>query len=153
MKKNEEQQVYNYSKNLGKLGGNVYENIISYNLCKRFYMEDIMYKQEEKSFTFNTNKSIDINELKKDIIEKLIPNNELSIKENREKTEVINDFSKQLNVFYSHQSDYDNIYKLTNDRLELNHQNSFPNNNIRTLNFSDTEKIKEIKYHIIVAMN
>ena len=139
MDKNEGQKADNYSKKLGKLGGNAYESIISYNLSKKFFMEDIMNKKEEKSFTFNTNKTIDINELKKEIIEKLMPSNELSTKENSERTEVIHDFLNQVNKFYTHQSNYDKIYNLANNRPELNRKYFIPNNSIKSLYFTNTK--------------
>ena len=142
MDKNEGQKTDNYSKKLGKLGGNAYENIISYNLSKKFFVEDITNKKEEKSFSFNTNKTIDINELKKEIIEKLMPGNELSVKENNERIEVIHDFLNQINGFYTHQSNYDKIYKLTNHRPELNQENIIQNNSIKTSSFSNTKNNK-----------
>ncbi len=119
----------NFSKKLGKLGGIAYENMISYNISKKFYLEDIDSSPEKKNKNFNTNKSLDINKLKEEIILKLLPSNEVSNSENIERGKTIAGFLDKLNQFYSYQPYYDKIYDSV---LKINNKTSiiklsFPN--------------------------
>jgi len=117
----------NYSKKLGKLGGDTYENMISYNISKKFYLEDINSSLEKKSRHINTNKSLDINKLKEEIILKLLPSNKVIEKENIKRGKTIAGFLDKLN----HKS-----------VSKINNKNSI--SKIPLINFSDSEN-KKIK--------
>lgn len=127
----------NYPKKLGKLGGDAYENMISYNINKKFYLEDIDSLQEKKSRNFNTNKSLDINKLKDEIILKLLPSNKVSNKENIKRGKTIAGFLDKLNQFYCYQPYFGKIYKSVS---KINNKNSITE--IPLSNFSDSENKK-----------
>ena len=123
----------NYSKKLGKLGGEVYKNMISYNISKKFYLEDINSSLEKKSRHINTNKSLDINKLKEEIILKLLPSNKESNKENIKKGKTIAGFLDKLNQFYSYKPHFGKIYKSV-EKIAIT--------KIPLINFSDSENKK-----------
>ena len=127
----------NYSKKLGKLGGEAYKNMISYNISKKFYLEDINSLHEKTRRNFNTNKSLDINKLKEEIILKLLPSNKESNKENIKKGKTIAGFLDKLNQFYSYKPHFGKIYKSVE---KIDNKNS--TTKIPLINFSDSENKK-----------
>ena len=127
----------NYSKKLGKLGGEAYKNMISYNISKKFYLEDIKSSFEKKSRHINTNKSLDINKLKDEIILKLLPSNKVIEKENIKRGKTIAGFLDKLNQFYSYKPHFGKIYKSVE---KIDSKNSITK--IPLINFSDSENKK-----------
>ena len=76
MKTRNETKNKNYSRKLGKLGGEAYEHIVRYKISKKFFVEDLnsdeeIGKIEDNNFYYN--KSFIIDEIKNEIIEKLTP--------------------------------------------------------------------------------
>ena len=128
----------NYSKKLGKLGGTVYENMISYNISKKFFFEDTDYQPENKNKNYNANKPLDINKLKEEIISKLLPSNEISNNENIDRRKTISGFPDKL--FYLNQ------FQPLNDKINQSvskNNNKGSINKISSPNLSDTDSYRK----------
>ena len=143
----------NYSKKLGKLGGTVYENMISYNISKKFFFEDTDYQPENKNKNYNANKPLDINKLKEEIISKLLPSNEISNNENIDRRKTISGFpDKSLYIIICF-----NLYIITtiilfnqfqplNDKINQSvskNNNKGSINKISSPNLSDTDSYRK----------
>ena len=125
----------NYSKKLGKLGGTVYENMISYNISKKFFFEDTDYQPENKNKNYNANKPLDINKLKEEIISKLLPSNEISNNENIDRRKTISGFPDKLNQFQPLNDKINQSVSKNNNKGSIN--------KISSPNLSDTDSYRK----------
>ena len=102
--------IQNYSKKLNNLGGDAFEYMISYNISRKFFIEDINSDLKTKESNFNNSQELDINEIKKEIFNKLSPNNFSDVNDNKKKIKYISDFNTNITEYFSYQKIYDTIY-------------------------------------------
>lgn len=98
------------SKKLNNLGGDAFDYMISYNISKKFFIEDINSDVITKEANFNNNEEQDIIEIKMEIINKLSPNNFLNKNVNKKNMEYISNFNENIIEYFSYQNIYDDIY-------------------------------------------
>ena len=84
--------------------------MISYNISKKFFIEDINSDLKTKESNFNNSQELDINEIKIEIFNRLSPNNFSDINDNNIKIKYISDFNTNIAEYFSYQKVYDNIY-------------------------------------------
>ena len=94
---------------LNNLGGDAFEYMISYNIAQKFFIEDIHTSVENKEDNFNTKQSLDIEEIKRAMIDKLSPIAECNIEDNETKNGYLNEFNDNLIEYFSHQGIYEKI--------------------------------------------
>ena len=83
IKQKKEKNNNGHSKKLSVIGGNAFESNISYKMTYKFFIEDINTNAKSAEKNFNTQQKIDIDEIKKDILDKLSPNQNLTIEQNK----------------------------------------------------------------------
>ena len=90
--------------------GDAFEYLISYNISRKFFIEDINSDLKMKESNFNNSQELDINEIKIEIFNKLLPNNFSDVNDNNKKIQYISDFNTNIAEYFSYQKIYDNIY-------------------------------------------
>ena len=95
---------------MNNLGGDAFEKMISYNISRKFFIEDINSDVKAKESNFNNDEELDLNEIKMEILNNLSPNNILNREDNNKKAQYISDFNKNIIEYFSYQSIYDNIF-------------------------------------------
>ncbi len=124
--------------------------MISYNISRKCFIEDINSDVKTKESNFINDENIDINEIKMEIVNKLSTDNFSKKDDNNKKIKYISDFNKNITEYFSYQSIYDNIY-IQSDSMRSGMPSSekeykFDNNNNENLKLNMRQpKKKEYK--------
>ena len=132
------------SHKLKNLGGVAFESMIGYKMLNKFFIEDIKIADN-----FNTEQSLNISDMNKEIINKLYPTPSSSIEENKERNVISFNFTENVNYYYSLQNEYNDIYIKSESSSSLSSNNeshksdeSSKNKKIKTKNIAKKDITK-----------
>ena len=94
------------SHKLKNLGGVAFESMIGYKMVNKFFIEDIKIMDNN----FNTQQSLNISDMNKEIINKLYPTPSSSFEENKKRNDFSFNYNNNVNDYYSLQNEYNTIY-------------------------------------------
>ena len=124
-----------HSLKLSKLGGDAFEAMISYKIANKFFIEDIETDVSKKEKNFTAKQILDINEIKKEIIDKLSPVLGANFNENTKKKDISSEFQANVNLYFKYQNEYNNIYVKNDSSMSYSSEiSSSGTNKINNLN-------------------
>ena len=100
------------SKKLRHLGGVAFESRFSYDITKKYFIEDFNKVDKDLNFglDFCHSKELDIEKIKVELLTKLSPNENDEFDQNQNKLNILNEFCINLNNYYNLTDTYNSIY-------------------------------------------
>ena len=109
--------------------------MISYKIANKFFIENIETDVSIKEKNFTAKQSLDINEIKKEIIDKLSPVLGANFNKNTRKKDISSECQDNINVYFQYQNEYNNIYVKNDSSMSYSSEiSSSGNNKINNLN-------------------
>ena len=134
------------NKKIQHLGGEAFESMISYDITKKYFIEDFnqIGKDLNLNLDFCHNQDLDIEKMKIDILARLSPNENNGLELNKKKLKVLNEFCDNLNEFYQLKDTYNKIY-ISSDSYSSGYSSGYSSHNDEyRINNSKENKKKEI---------
>ena len=142
------------NKKFQHLGGEAFESIISYEVTKKFFIED--FNEVDKNLDFCHGQELDIDKIKTDIMEKLAPNENYDFARNKEKLSILTGFCGKVNNFYGLKANYNSIYisseSYSSDNLSpsINEKKNSANNSNDNNSSNNKKNISKLEFDLIL---